>query len=240
MVTAPKPMNEAARLRSLSEYRILGTKPEKAFDNITKMASEICQTPIALISLVDEKRQWFKSKVGLEANETERDISFCAHTILDSKPMVVEDALFHEKFRDNPLVQEEPHIRLYAGFPLQTDINHRIGTLCVIDRIPKSLTNSQYKVMQGLAEQATTLLELRRRSLALMDQFCQMHHAQGLITTCSYCKSVRDREGAWQPIEHFLMQHSTLNFSHGICQDCMNDHFPEVQKSRAESSNHHG
>ena len=104
MQAAPKPNNEAARLRSLSEYRILGTKPEQAFDNITRMASEICQSPIALISLVDEKRQWFKSKVGLEASETDRDISFCAHTILDSKPLVVEDALFHEKFRDNPLV----------------------------------------------------------------------------------------------------------------------------------------
>ena len=93
MQAAPKPINEAARLRSLSEYRILGTKPEKAFDNITRMASEICQSPIALISLVDEKRQWFKSKVGLEASETNRDISFCAHTILDSKPLVVEDVI---------------------------------------------------------------------------------------------------------------------------------------------------
>ena len=156
---------------------------------------------------------------------------------------MVEDALFHEKFRDNPLVQEEPHIRLYAGFPLKTDINHRIGTLCVIDRIPKSLTNSQYKVMEGLAEQATnsSIGALRRRSLALMDEFCQMHHAQGLITTCSYCKSIRDSEGVptgiWQPIERFLMQHSTLNFSHGICPECMNEHFPDVQNSRAESSN---
>ena len=102
----------------------------------------------------------------------------------------------------------------------------------MIDRIPKSLTNSQYKVMEGLAEQATTLLELRRRSLALMDEFCQMHHAQGLITTCSYCKSIRDSEGFWQPIERFLMQHSTLNFSHGICPECMNEHFPDVQRSQ--------
>ena len=89
------------------------------------MASEICPSPIALISLVDEKRQWFKSKVGLEASKTDKAASFCAHTILDSKSLVVEDALFHEKFCDNPLAQEEPHIRLHAGFPLKTDINHR-------------------------------------------------------------------------------------------------------------------
>ena len=93
MRAAPNPPNEAERLRSLSEYRILGTKPEKAFDNITSMASEICEAPIALISIIDEDRQWFKSKVGLQATETSRDISFCAHTILDSKPMVIEDAL---------------------------------------------------------------------------------------------------------------------------------------------------
>ena len=230
MRAASKPINEAARLRSLSEYRILGTKPEKAFDNITKMASAICQAPIALISLVDENRQWFKSKVGIKAHQTDRDISFCAHTILDSKPLVVEDALFDEKFCDNPLVQKEPHIRLYAGFPLKTDINHRIGTLCVIDRIPKSLTNSQYKVMEGLAEQATILLELRRRSLALMEEFCQMHDQQGLITTCSYCKSIRDSAGSWHPIDHFLMHHSSLSFSHGICNQCMSQHFPEVSQ----------
>ena len=233
MQVAPKPVNEAARLRSLSEYRILGTKPEQAFDNITMMASEVCQAPIALISIIDEKRQWFKSRVGLDAPQTNRDISFCAHTILDSKPMVIEDALFDEKFKDNPLVQKEPHIRLYAGFPLKTDINHRIGTLCVIDRIPKSLTNTQYKVMQGLADQATMLLELRRRSLSLLDEFCKMHDRGGLITTCSYCKSIRDNQGEWQSFEHFLMRHSTLNFSHGICDQCMEKHFPEVIEEEA-------
>ena len=117
MQAAPKPINEAARLRSLSEYRILGTKPEQGFDNITRMASEICQSPIALISLVDEKRQWFKSKVGLEVSETERDISFCAHTILDSKPLVVEDALFDEKFsRQPPRSGRTPHPAL-CGLP---------------------------------------------------------------------------------------------------------------------------
>ena len=228
MRAAPNPPNEAERLRSLSEYRILGTKPEKAFDNITMMASEICEAPIALISIIDEDRQWFKSKVGLEATETTRDISFCAHTILDSKPMVIEDALADEKFRDNPLVQKAPHIRLYAGFPLKTDVSHRIGTLCVIDRIPKSLTKTQLKIMQGLADQAAMLLELRRRSLSLLEEFCKMNDDGGIITTCSYCKSIRDSHGTWLPFEHFLMRHSTLNFSHGICRKCMEKHFPEA------------
>ena len=112
---APKPSNEKDRLRALSEYRILGTKPEESFDNITSMAAMICHVPIALISLVDEDRQWFKSRVGCDQLETERDVSFCAHSILSAKPLIVEDALFDKRFSDNPLVHKEPHIRLYAG-----------------------------------------------------------------------------------------------------------------------------
>ena len=117
---ACKPVNEEQRLKALSEYRILGSKPEEVYDNITRIAALACNVPIALISLVDRERQWFKSKVGLKVDETPRDMSFCAHTILDADPMVVEDALFDQRFKDNPLVLQEPHIRLYAGFPLET------------------------------------------------------------------------------------------------------------------------
>ena len=225
---ACKPINEEQRLKALSEYRILGSRPEEAYDSITRIASLACNVPIALISLVDRERQWFKSKVGLTVNETSRDISFCAHTILNPDPMVVEDALFDQRFKDNPLVTQEPHIRLYAGFPLETPTEDRLGTLCVIDRIPKSLTNTQFKIMQELANQVVVQLELRKRSFALMEEFCQMHNNQGIISTCSYCRSVKDHEGKWQPFDQFMMQFSTLNFSHGICQSCMNKHFPEI------------
>ena len=225
---ACKPVNEEQRLKALSEYRILGSKPEEVYDNITRIAALACNVPIALISLVDRERQWFKSKVGLKVDETPRDMSFCAHTILDADPMVVEDALFDQRFKDNPLVLQEPHIRLYAGFPLETPTEQRLGTLCVIDRIPKSLTNSQFKIMQELAKQVVMHLELRKRSFTLMEEFCRMHHNQGLISTCSYCKSVRDQHGQWQPFDQFMMQHSTLNFSHGICQSCMTKHFPDI------------
>ena len=122
------PINESERLKALSEYRILGTKPEENYDDITKIASLTCGTPIALLSLVDSDRQWFKAKVGIEAQETVRDWSFCAHAIHSSEPLIVEDALQDERFFDNPLVKGEPKIRLYAGFPLQNDENHRIGT----------------------------------------------------------------------------------------------------------------
>ena len=227
---APKPSNEKDRLRALSEYRILGTKPEESFDNITSMAAMICHAPIALISLVDEDRQWFKSRVGCEQLETERDISFCAHSILSAKPLIVEDALFDKRFSDNPLVHKEPHIRLYAGFPLSTPSHHRIGTLCVIDRIPKSLTSVQVQVMQRLANQVVTLLELRRKSLALLDEFCRLQENSGLICSCSYCRKIRDGNGAWQSFEDYMMRHSSLNFSHGICEGCMEEHFPEVSQ----------
>ena len=105
------------------------------------MAAMVCHVPIALISLVDQSHQWFKSRVGFEQQETERDVSFCGHTILSPKPLVVEDALVDQRFLDNPLVREDPQIRMYAGFPLNTPNGQRIGTLCVIDHRPKSLTS---------------------------------------------------------------------------------------------------
>lgn len=225
---ACKPANEEQRLKALSEYRILGSRPEEAYDHITRIAALACNVPIALISLVDRERQWFKSKVGISANETSRDISFCSHTILEPDPLIIEDALFDQRFKDNPLVTEEPHIRLYAGFPLETPAHERLGTLCVIDRIPKSLTNTQFKIMQELANQVVVQLELRKRSFALMEEFCKMHNNQGLISTCSYCRSVKDHKGSWLPMDQFMMQHSTLNFSHGICQSCMSKHFPDI------------
>ena len=231
VIAAPKPINEAERLRALSEYRILGTRPEESYDNITNMAAMICHVPIALISLVDQSHQWFKSRVGCDQTGTERDVSFCAHTILSPKPLVVEDALVDQRFEDNPLVREDPHIRLYAGFPLNTPNNQRIGTLCVIDRMPKSLTSVQIQVMQRLADQVVILLELRRRSLALLEEFCKLQDNKSMICSCSYCRKIRDGNGSWQPFEDYMMRHSTLNFSHGVCQGCMSKHFPEVNQA---------
>ena len=231
MSAAPKPINEAERLRALSEYRILGTRPEESFDNITSMAAMICHVPIALISLVDQSQQWFKSRVGCDQQETERDISFCGHTILNPKPLIVEDALEDQRFADNPLVKKDPHIRMYAGFPLNTPNHQRIGTLCVIDHRPKSLTSVQFQVMQRLADQVVILLELRRKSLVLLEEFCKLQDRKGLISSCSYCRKIRDSDGNWQPFEDYMMRHSTLNFSHGICQGCMTEHFPEVSRA---------
>ena len=228
MKTAARPENESDRLAALHEYRILGTKPEQSYDDITTIASETCQTPIALLSLVDADRQWFKSRVGLDVEETPRDWSFCAHAILSSEPLIVPDAHCDQRFKDNPLVAGDPGIRLYAGFPLQNDEDHRIGTLCVIDRRPRDLNPVQCKVMEALARQAVSFLELRKRSIKLLDAVCQMENKGGMISTCSYCRKAKDDRGHWLHLDQYLSQHTTLNFSHGICDACMETHFPEV------------
>ena len=235
MKTPEIPINEAERLKALSEYRILGTKPEQNYDDITKIASLTCDTPIALLSLVDTNRQWFKSKVGVDVEETVRDWSFCAHAIHSPEPLIIEDALQDERFVDNPLVQGEPQIRLYAGFPLQNDQNHRIGTLCVIDRKPHSLTDVQCKIMESLARQAVSFLELRKRSIKLIESFCSLTEAGGIISTCSYCRKAKDTNGHWMHLDKYLSSRTNLNFSHGICDTCIEEHFPDVlQAWRAE------
>ena len=226
--SAPIISNEEERLRALAEYRILGTQPEKCYDDITKIASLTCGTPISLMSLVDSDKQWFKSRCGFETQETSRDVSFCAHAIASTEPLVVEDALLDERFKSNPLVVEEPKIRFYSGFPLQTPNDQRIGTLCVIDRKPGCLSDKQHQVMEALSRQVVTLLELRKRSIYLLDALTHMHKMEGIVTTCSYCKEVRGSDGEWQHLEKYLSKITDIRFSHGICDSCMEKHFPDV------------
>jgi signal transduction histidine kinase len=161
MITAPLPSDEAGRIKELKYFQILDTVPEAAFDDFTKIASYICQTPIALITLVDESRQWFKSKVGLDATETSRDMAFCSHAILQDDVFVIPDSLKDERFYDNPLATQAPDIRFYAGAPLTTSSGHKIGTLCVIDDHPRNIDLKQTKILQALARQVVNQLELR-------------------------------------------------------------------------------
>jgi anti-sigma regulatory factor (Ser/Thr protein kinase) len=161
------PIDEASRLAALRDYRILDTDPEQAFDDLALLAAQICGTPIASITLVDEDRQWFKARVGLSQTETARSIAFCAHAIQQEGLFVVPDALGDERFRASPLVQGEPRIRFYAGAPLVTPEGHAIGTLCVIDRVPRTLTEDQAKALDALARQTEAQLELRRNLIEL-------------------------------------------------------------------------
>jgi len=154
--------HELARLETLARYQILDTAAEAAYDNLTQLAAQICGTPIALISLLDHDRQWFKSRVGLTVSETPRVIAFCDHTILQPEPLVVQDALLDERFATNPLVTGDPNIRFYAGIPLTTPDHYRIGTLCVIDRVSRQLSSEQMQALQVLSHQVVNQLELRR------------------------------------------------------------------------------
>jgi GAF domain-containing protein len=155
------PANEILRLAALKNSKLLDTSAEEVFDDFTKLASQICNTPIALISLLDETRQWFKSKIGLDVSETPRSISFCGHAILEEGIFEVPNALEDERFRDNPLVVNEPNIRFYAGLPLITSEGYAFGTLCVIDKIPRKLTLDQRTSLQMLGRQVVTLIEYR-------------------------------------------------------------------------------
>ncbi len=163
----PEAANEAERLAVLRSYEILDSDPEDSFDSITRIASRVCDTPIAVVSLVDENRQWFKSSVGLAMTETPRDQAFCAHTILATEPMMVENALSDVRFASSPLVVDGPAIRFYGGIPLITKDGTTVGALCVMDRRPRRLSDIQVEILKNLAGQVVSQLSLRALGLQL-------------------------------------------------------------------------
>ncbi len=163
MIPAPLPVDEVCRLESLHRYHILDTPPDPRFDNLTRLAAMVCDVPMALVSLVDRDRQWFKARVGLDAAETHRDLAFCAHAILQPRLFEVPDTLVDLRFADSPLVTEVPHIRFYAGMPLINGEGQALGTLCVIDRKPRTLSLIQRQSLEMLAAQVVDQIELHHQ-----------------------------------------------------------------------------
>lgn len=189
MKTAPLPPDEAARLDALAAHDLLDTLPEQAFDDLTALASRLCETPIALVSLVDRERQWFKSRVGLEAPQTPRDVAYCSHTILGDDLLVVPDALQDERFHDNPLATGAPYVRFYAGTPLRAESGHKLGTLCVIDHVPRELTQAQLDSLRRLGRQVEAQLRLRLRMQELGQR-----EAEGRSQRDALARALRQRD----------------------------------------------
>ena len=191
------PKDESARLETLRSLNILDTPPEERFDRLTRMAKRLFDVPIALVSIVDENRQWFKSCVGLDAKETSRDISFCGHAILGNQVFIIPDALSDERFADNPLVVGDPNIRFYAGCPLSAHDGSKLGTLCIIDTKPRLLEAEDIEAIKDLASMVER--ELAAVQLATMDELTNISNRRGFILLAQHSLALCARRGlpAW-------------------------------------------
>jgi len=222
----PIPLNETERLGALRRYRVLDTERERSFDDISKLAAYVCGTPISAVTLVDADRQWFKASVGLNFTALPREQSFCGHTIMTDEVMVVEDADRDGRFAANGLVTGNPHIRFYAGAPLHTRDSYNIGALCVIDSVPRRLSDGQKDALVALSRLVMTELDLRELNDALAESLGEVKALRDILPTCSYCSNIRNEKGEWSSLPDYIMDETTTRFSHGVCPACAQVHFP--------------
>lgn len=253
----PIPGNEADRLRTLRGYEILDTKPEDRFDDLTRLAALVCRTPIALVSLVDEDRQWFKSKIGLAASQTPREDTFCAHAIMTPELLVVPDASQDPRFATNSLVLGEPHIRLYAGAPLTAPDGHNLGALCIIDRKPRRLSREQLESLRILSRQVVAQVTLGRNlhelktALTARDELeadllklvqelqeskVRIQTLERMIPMCAWCKRVRDDRGYWEQVEAYVKNITGVATNGSICPECLEKNFGNSGKLGSDPS----
>ena len=214
MLKPSVPLNETARLKSLHSLRVLDTPSEERFDRITRMAKRMFDVEICLVSLVDASRQWFKSKQGLDACETSREISFCGHAILDREVFVIPDARTDARFADNPLVTGAPHIRFYAGAPIRGPKGHRIGTLCIIDSKPKDLSVDDEETLRDLAAMVED--ELTVASKVTVDDLTSIANRRGFNMVAEHMLSLCRRSNIDAELLFFdLDGFKEINDTHG-------------------------
>jgi len=208
------PSNETERVAALRSLKVLDTAPEERFDRLTRMAKRMFDVPIALVSLVDENRQWFKSSIGLDAQETSRDISFCGHAILGDGPFVIPDATQDERFADNPLVVDDPDIRFYAGYPLKSPDGYKLGTLCIIDQEPRTLDKDDLQALHDLA--STVENELAAVRLSTIDDLTHISNRRGLLAIGQHSLNLCAREHIPASLAYLdLNKFKAINDQHG-------------------------
>lgn len=216
---APLPVDETIRLAALRQFAFLDTDPSDAFDDITRLASYICDTPIALVSLVDEGRQWFLSRHGTDLRQTDRSQAFCAYAILGEDVFEVPNALDDARFVDNELVTGEPKIRFYAGAPLKSPNGQNLGTLCVIDQQPRKLSGEQREALRALSRQVSILLDgaLVRRQLA--EALTTLDAFDRTLQTCLFCNDLVF-DDTQMSLPAFVSLHTSARFSQTVCRCC--------------------
>lgn len=217
----PLPSNEHERLRALESFQIIDSPRTPHFDDLAQQAAIGLGMPIALITFIDEDRQWVMASVGIKLEGTSREHAFCAHTIMGDEVMVVEDTHADERFKDNPYVLGDPCFRFYAGAPLLTREGHALGSICVLDTKPRRLSPSQRAYLKDLANQVVHLLELERAARALKEVLHDEKLAKTLTMICAYCDHTQAQDGTW----HATAPQSDAHKTHGICPVCFEVHF---------------
>jgi len=228
MIEPTLPIDETQRLMSLHSLRLLDTPEEDRYDRITRMAKRLFDVEICLVSLVDTDRQWFKSKAGLDACETGRDISFCGHAILHEEVFIIEDAAADERFADNPLVTGPPHIRFYAGYPITGPNGYRIGTLCIIDPLPRQLSTDEVHTLEDLGGMVED--ELKITSQAVVDDLTKVANRRGFHMFANQTLAVCRRTGTPAELAFFdLDGFKQINDTYGhAAGDDLLTHFAEL------------
>jgi hypothetical protein len=231
MKAIPGNLTEALRIEALKSYEVLDSDCEQDFDDIASLLTNICEMPIALIGFMDADRLWLKARIGVTATEAVRTRSFCDHTIRQANVMIVPDALNDSRFRESPLVTGNPGIRFYAGAALIDQHGYAIGTLCVQDYRPRSLSRNQIDALDKLRRQVMNLLDLRRSRTECRNIHNHARPENSMIPVCGHCHAVRNKTDAWQKIEQYFQEAVGIQFTHGVCPECMVEHYSGSLKS---------
>lgn len=209
------PQNEAQRLRTLELYRIVDSAAERSFDDLTRLAANICATPLSFVSIIGDDRQWSKSAFGTERGSMPRSDAFCSHTIHVEDLLIVEDAAADTRFAQNPMVVGDPHIRFYAGAPLEVGSGDRLGSLCIVDNVPRTMSAAQIESLKILRDAVVNLLELRRAK-------GDIDALTSLLPMCAWCRDVRVETESdtptWRSLHDYVVDSVTV--THGICPRC--------------------